>query len=324
MDNNQYDYNIVNEYSDKMLVKQESFGYCSNPLLDAAPPLHQFQVDHYQQQELEFQELFQNVLVNSSPDYNEQLINQQFMSNDFTGVREEQPTYSNIEHGNQIKLQYEELSSPLYSSPANHQGNLQYPQHCSSHQHDHQYHQQGPASPDDYILPHTPLVYHSLETPSAHNKLSKQEEPQAYASECRIDDLYKAEVYIDECDMYKYSINFNDSIVEDDKLTPFETQSTEQADAVKIELYSKKSTKTYLAMSRKSAKSKAGHYSTTCVNCGTQKTCLWRKDAETGLPACNACCLYYKLHGKPRPRDWRTDVMTQRNRKRKNIVKSES
>ena len=52
---------------------------------------------------------------------------------------------------------------------------------------------------------------------------------------------------------------------------------------------------------------------TACVNCMTIKTCLWRKDEE-GKPVCNACGLYYKLHGRKRPASWRRDVTASRKR----------
>ncbi|KAJ9506020.1 hypothetical protein QJQ45_016656 [Haematococcus lacustris] len=38
-----------------------------------------------------------------------------------------------------------------------------------------------------------------------------------------------------------------------------------------------------------------------CVNCGTTKTPLWRKDKETGESNCNACGIYKQTHGIPRP-----------------------
>ena len=59
---------------------------------------------------------------------------------------------------------------------------------------------------------------------------------------------------------------------------------------------------------------------TLCTNCGTQHTSLWRRDAG-GAPVCNACGLYYKLHGKPRPHSWRRDVTTTRVRKTRNKMK---
>ncbi|KAI8846840.1 hypothetical protein BC829DRAFT_355621, partial [Chytridium lagenaria] len=38
----------------------------------------------------------------------------------------------------------------------------------------------------------------------------------------------------------------------------------------------------------------------TCSNCSTASTPLWRRD-DKGNPICNACGLYFKLHGHHRP-----------------------
>lgn len=40
-----------------------------------------------------------------------------------------------------------------------------------------------------------------------------------------------------------------------------------------------------------------------CANCKTTSTPLWRKDRETGDMLCNACGIYLKTHGRPRPLD---------------------
>ncbi|KAG8737799.1 hypothetical protein FRC10_007785 [Ceratobasidium sp. 414] len=52
---------------------------------------------------------------------------------------------------------------------------------------------------------------------------------------------------------------------------------------------------------------------TVCTNCRTTTTPLWRRDPE-GNPLCNACGLFYKLHGVTRPMSLKTDVIKKRNR----------
>ncbi|KAH7626121.1 hypothetical protein B0T09DRAFT_360786 [Sordaria sp. MPI-SDFR-AT-0083] len=51
----------------------------------------------------------------------------------------------------------------------------------------------------------------------------------------------------------------------------------------------------------------------TCQNCATSTTPLWRRD-EMGQVLCNACGLFLKLHGRPRPISLKTDVIKSRNR----------
>ncbi|XP_004456890.1 transcription factor GATA-5 isoform X2 [Dasypus novemcinctus] len=51
-----------------------------------------------------------------------------------------------------------------------------------------------------------------------------------------------------------------------------------------------------------------------CTNCHTTTTTLWRRNAE-GEPVCNACGLYMKLHGVPRPLAMKKENIQTRKRK---------
>ncbi|ELU09032.1 hypothetical protein CAPTEDRAFT_121659, partial [Capitella teleta] len=53
-----------------------------------------------------------------------------------------------------------------------------------------------------------------------------------------------------------------------------------------------------------------------CANCQTSTTTLWRRNAD-GEPVCNACGLYFKLHGVHRPMSMRKDGIQTRKRKPK-------
>ncbi|KAI0247186.1 hypothetical protein BJV78DRAFT_1086309, partial [Lactifluus subvellereus] len=50
-----------------------------------------------------------------------------------------------------------------------------------------------------------------------------------------------------------------------------------------------------------------------CYNCHTTATPLWRKDDE-GKTVCNACGLYFKLHGSARPISMKSDIIRKRSR----------
>lgn len=53
-----------------------------------------------------------------------------------------------------------------------------------------------------------------------------------------------------------------------------------------------------------------------CANCQTVTTTLWRRNNE-GEPVCNACGLYFKLHGVARPMSMKKDGIQTRKRKPK-------
>ncbi|KOB66644.1 putative endothelial transcription factor gata-2-like protein [Operophtera brumata] len=57
-----------------------------------------------------------------------------------------------------------------------------------------------------------------------------------------------------------------------------------------------------------------------CTNCGTHTTTIWRRDAR-GEMVCNACGLYYKLHGVPRPTAMRRDTIHTRRRRPRHDAK---
>ncbi|KAL9876832.1 uncharacterized protein LOC119642998 isoform X1 [Glossina fuscipes] len=59
-----------------------------------------------------------------------------------------------------------------------------------------------------------------------------------------------------------------------------------------------------------------------CSNCGTLTTTIWRRNIR-GEIVCNACGLYFKLHGINRPHSMRRDTIHTRRRRPKDSEKSE-
>lgn len=66
---------------------------------------------------------------------------------------------------------------------------------------------------------------------------------------------------------------------------------------------------------RKKSHSQSGSTTQVCINCSTSSTPLWRRDGR-GLPVCNACGLYYKLHGTHRPIALKKSISYTRKRKK--------
>ncbi|KAL3891373.1 hypothetical protein ACJMK2_003635 [Sinanodonta woodiana] len=71
------------------------------------------------------------------------------------------------------------------------------------------------------------------------------------------------------------------------------------------------------------SKSASRRVGLSCANCHTSTTTLWRRNSD-GEPVCNACGLYYKLHGVNRPLAMKKDGIQTRKRKPKNLSKSKS
>lgn len=57
----------------------------------------------------------------------------------------------------------------------------------------------------------------------------------------------------------------------------------------------------------------------TCSNCSTSTTSLWRRN-NAGEPVCNACGLYFRLHGVNRPLAMKKDSIQTRKRKPKSAA----
>ncbi|XP_018334707.1 transcription factor GATA-4 [Agrilus planipennis] len=55
-----------------------------------------------------------------------------------------------------------------------------------------------------------------------------------------------------------------------------------------------------------------------CANCTTKTTSLWRRNGH-GETVCNACGLYYKLHGIERPKSMKKENIQTRKRKQKGM-----
>lgn len=68
--------------------------------------------------------------------------------------------------------------------------------------------------------------------------------------------------------------------------------------------------------SPKSANNNSSQKDLSCTNCGTTTTTIWRRNLR-GEMVCNACGLYFKLHGVNRPHTMRRDTIHTRRRRPK-------
>ena len=68
--------------------------------------------------------------------------------------------------------------------------------------------------------------------------------------------------------------------------------------------------------SNKNANNNQQQKDLSCTNCGTTTTTIWRRNMR-GEMVCNACGLYFKLHGVNRPHTMRRDTIHTRRRRPK-------
>ncbi len=244
--------------------------------------------------ELQFQEYFQNVLANQSPvsqvPANQESANES--GNIYWPMGEKNCTQEQLLSPNQYYNWYYPATSPI-----------------------------SPEQPKEFLYspgynPDSPPVYHEMHaawsTPDNNitdNPDLNMESYQATATQASYEPVSITAFKPEDKGQF-LEMNLLESIQSPDSTT-YDTT----CEPIRIKNYqSAKST----SSRRMSSVPKA----TTCTNCGTTKTCLWRKDGESGLPVCNACGLYFKLHGRHRPANWRTDVTVHRRRHGKNKIKS--
>ncbi len=98
---------------------------------------------------------------------------------------------------------------------------------------------------------------------------------------------------------------------------PTPTQSNKKLSSVNPTGSSSSSTASVSTPAAKGGTNPADGSQPICKNCTTGTTPLWRRD-EHGNVLCNACGLFLKLHGRPRPISLKTNVIKSRNRVKHN------